>query len=72
MLAHDGLDSFSCFVRVVEGNVADKVVQDMGFDDTVEAMPADEPEISIDRSCCAASESPRLRLVVRERGICML
>jgi hypothetical protein len=34
--AHDGLDGLGGFVGVVEGDGADVVVEDVGFDDTVE------------------------------------
>ena len=72
VLAHDRLDGFGRFVGVVEGNVADEMVQHMGFDDTVEHVAANEAEIAVDGCGSAACKAPRLGLVVGQRRVGVL
>ena len=66
MTAHDGLDSLGGFVGVVEGNGADVVVQDVGFDDAVEQGAADESELAVNGGCGSASKTPRLGSVMSD------
>jgi len=70
--AHDRLDGLGGLVGVVEGNGADVVVQDMGLDDAVEEVAADETELAIDGGSAATDIIPRLVGVVRQRGIGVL
>lgn len=72
MAAHDGLDGVAGFVGVVERDRADVVVQDVGLDDAVEDVAADEAKVPVNRGRCAARKVPYFRLVVREAGICVL
>lgn len=72
MAAHDRLDGFGGFVSMVEWNGRDVVVQDVGFDDSVEQRAADEPELAVDGGCSSASETPRLGSVMSDRGIGVL
>ena len=53
------------FAGVIEGDRGDEVVADVGADDVVEEMCIDESEITIDGSSGAASERPRLIVVMR-------
>jgi hypothetical protein len=72
MLAHNGLDRFSRFVGVVEGDGRNVVVQDVRLDDAVEELAADEPEFAVDGGGCAAGVGPCRRGVVREGGVGVL
>ena len=72
MLTHDRLDGIASLVGVVEGNGANIVVQDMGFDDTMEELTSDESELSIDGGCGATSVGPGSRGIMRKRGIGVL
>lgn len=72
VVAHDALDGIAGLVGVVEGDVADIVVQHVGLDDTVEDVAADEAEVAVDGSGSAAGEVPHFRLVVRESGVGVL
>ncbi len=58
VFAHDGLDGLGGLVGAVEGNGRDKVVEDVGFDDPVEQVAADEAEFPVDRRGRATSKSP--------------
>lgn len=58
VLAHDGLDGLGGLVRVVEGDAADIVVEDMGLDDAVEKVTADEAHLTINGSSSATDEVP--------------
>jgi hypothetical protein len=55
VLAHDLLDGLSCLVGIVKWNSGDKVVSDMGLDDTVEEMATDKTEFAVD--CCSGTAS---------------
>ena len=72
VLAHDGLDGLGGLVGVVEGDGGDVVVQDVGLDDAVEYLAADEAEFAVDGGSGAASEVPGLAAVVREGGVGVL
>ena len=66
MLAHDGFDCFGGFVGIVEGNSANVVVKNVGFDDTVEQVTTDEAKFTIDRCSSTSSEGPSFRRIVWE------
>ena len=72
MATHDRLDGFSRFLGVVEWNGGYVVVQDVGFDYSVEQRAADESELAVDGGCGSAGKGPRLGSVMRDRGIGML
>jgi len=72
VVAHDLLDGLAGFIGVVEGDGADIVVEDMGLDDSVENVTADETEVTVDGGSGATGKVPHLRLVVGERGIRVL
>lgn len=54
MTAHDWLDGLRGLVGMVEWDSADVVVEDMGLDDAVEELTADETEFTVD-SCGGAT-----------------
>lgn len=72
VLSHNRLNSFRSLVSVVEGDGGDVVVKDVGLDDAVEDVAADEAEFAVDGGGCAADVSPRLAGVVREGGVGVL
>jgi len=72
VLAHDGLDSLSGLVGMVEGDGRDVVVKDVGLDDTVEKVTANEAKLAVDGGSGSASEGPGVGVVVRERGVGVL
>lgn len=72
VLAHDGLDGLGGLVGVVEGDGGDVVVEDVGLDDTVEDLAADEAELAVNGSGGATGEVPVLAGVVREGGVGVL
>lgn len=72
MLAHDGLDGLGSLVSVVEGDAADVVVQNVGLDDAVEEVSADESHLTINGGSGAADKVPFLVSVVGESRIGVL
>jgi hypothetical protein len=70
--AHDRLDRLGSFVCVVEWDGADVVVEDVGLDDTVQELAADETEFTVDGCGCTAGVVPAGRGVVREAGVSVL
>lgn len=72
VLAHDRLDGLGGLVGVVEGDGADVVVQDVGLDDTVEEVAADEAKLTVDGRGGATDEVPLIGSVVREGGVGVL
>lgn len=72
VVAHDGLDGLAGLIGVVEGDVADIVVQNVGLDDAVEDVTADEAEVTVDGGGSAAGKVPHLGLVVGEGGVGVL
>jgi hypothetical protein len=70
--AHDALDGLASLIGVVEGDVADIVVQNVGLDDTVEDVATDETEVTIDGGGGSTGEVPDLGLVVGEGGVSVL
>jgi len=72
VLAHDGLDGLGGLVGVVEGNGGDVVVEDVGLDDAVEDLAADETELAVNGSGGATSKVPGLAGVVGEGRVGVL
>ncbi len=72
MLTHDRFDGFGRLVGVVKRDRGHVVMQDMGFDNPMQELAADEAEFPVDGSCCAAGEIPSLGLIVRQRRVGML
>lgn len=70
--AHDGLDSLGGFIGVVEGDGADIVVKNVGFDDAVQKLAAYETELSIDGCGGATNIVPASSGVVGERRVGVL
>lgn len=72
VVAHDVLDGLAGLVGVVEGDVADIVVQNVGLDDAVEDVAADKAEVTVDGGGGSADEVPNLGLVVGEGRVGVL
>lgn len=72
VVAHDGLDGLAGLVGVVEGDVADIVVQDVGLDDAVEDVTTDKAKVTVDSGSGATGKVPHLGLVVGEGGVSVL
>jgi hypothetical protein len=70
--AHNLLERLGGLIGIVEGDRGDVVVQNVGLDDTVEELAADEAELAIDGGGSATDVVPRLRGVVGERWVGML
>lgn len=70
--AHDRLDSLGGLVGVVEGDGAHVVMKNMGLDDAVEEVAADEAKLAIDGGGAATDVVPLLSSVVRERRVGVL
>lgn len=66
MLSHDWLDGFGGLIGVVEWDGADVVVEDVGLDDAVEEMTADESKFTIDGCGGSTDVVPALTRVVRK------
>lgn len=72
VVAHDALDGVGGLVGVVEGNVADVVVQDVSFDDAVEDVATDETKVTVNSGSSTTGKVPNLRLVVGESRVGVL
>ena len=72
VLAHDGFDSLGGLVAVPEGQFGKVVVDDVGFDDAVHKVAADEAEFAVDCGGGAAGEGPGCWVVVGEGGVGVL
>ena len=72
VLAHDRLDSLGGLVSVIEGDGRDVVVENVGLDDAVKEIAADETELAVDSGSGSASEGPGVGVVVRKRGVGVL
>lgn len=58
VLAHDGFDSLSSFIGIVEGDGRDVVMQHVCFDDAMEKLAADESELAVNGGGSSACEVP--------------
>ena len=65
VLAHYGLDGFAGFVGIIKRDRGDVVVQDMGFDYTMEERAPYESKFAINGRGGSSSEGPGLVAVVR-------
>jgi hypothetical protein len=72
VFAHDGLDGLGGLVSVVKGDGADVVVENMGLDDAVEQVTANEAHLTIDGRGGTANKIPFLSRIVREGRIGVL
>jgi hypothetical protein len=72
VLAHNRLDGLGGFVRIIEGNGADIVVQNVGLDDSMKQLPTNEAELAVDGCGGAASKIPGVGVVVGKCWVCVL
>lgn len=72
MTSHDGLDSLCRLIRVVKGDRADIVVQNVSLDNTVEKPAADEAELAVDCRSGTFDEGPLVARVVGQRWVGVL
>lgn len=72
MLAHDWLDGLCGLISMVERDGANIVVQDVGLDDAVEQLAADEAEFAVNGRCGATSVGPCRGSVVGKRRVGVL
>ncbi len=72
MTAHDRLDGFGCLVCVVEGDGANVVVKDVGFNNTVEESATDKTELAIDCRSGSTNIVPAFGRVMGKSGISVL
>lgn len=70
--AHDGLDGLGGLVGVVEGDGADVVMQDVGLDDAVQQVAADETKLAVDGRGGALDKGPLLAGVVGQGRVGVL
>lgn len=70
--AHDLLDGLASLISVIEGDCADIVVENVGLDDAVEDVTANEAEVTVDGGASTTDEVPDIRVVVGESGISVL
>jgi hypothetical protein len=72
VLAHDRLDGFGGLIGVVEWNGADVVVENVGFNDTMEESAANESEFTVNGCGGATDVVPTSCSVVRKSWISVL
>ena len=72
VLAHNRLNSLGSLISVIKGNGADIMVQDVGLDNTVEEVAADESKLAVDGGGGAAHEVPLVGGIVGKRRIGVL
>ena len=72
MAAHDGLDGLAGLVGIIEGDRADVMVKNVGFDDAVEELAPNEAKFTVDSGCCAASVCPGCGSVMRQSWVRVL
>ena len=70
--AHNRLDSLRRLISVVERDCRDVVVEDVGLDDAVEDLAADEAELAVNGCGGTTGEVPGLAGVVGEGGVGVL
>ncbi len=58
MATHNLLDGLARLIGIVEGDGADVVVEDMGFDDSVQQLTSDETELPVNCRSSSASVRP--------------
>lgn len=72
VLAHDGADGIGGLVGVVKGDGGHVVVQDVGLDDAVQQLAADEAHLAVDGGGSASDKVPLLAGVVGEGRVGVL
>ena len=72
VLAHNGLDSFSGFIGMIERNRGYVVMEDMGLDYTVEKRSTYKSKFTVYCRCGSSSESPGFIVVMRDGWIGVL
>ena len=72
MLAHDGLDGVAGLAGIVKRNRRNVVVQDVGLDDVVENVLANEAKLAVNGCGGTTGEVPGVRLVVGKGGVGVL
>jgi hypothetical protein len=72
VVAHHTLDSVGGLIGVIEGNVADIVVQNVGLNDAVENVAANEAKVTVNSGSGTTGKVPHFRLVVGKSGISVL
>jgi hypothetical protein len=72
VVAHDWLDGLGSLISVVEWDGGDVVVEDVGLDDAMEEVAADEAEFTIDSRGSATDVVPGLASVMWERWVGVL
>jgi hypothetical protein len=72
MFAHDWLDGLGGLIGMVEWDRADVVMQDVGLDNAVEQLTANEAEFPVDGCCGATGVGPGGGGVVRKRWVGVL
>ncbi len=72
MSAHDGFDGFRRFVCVIKWDGGYVVVENMGLNDAVQKLAANETEFAIDGCSSATSIGPGVGLVVGKRRVSVL
>lgn len=69
---HDWLDGLGSFIGVVEGDGADIVVENVGFNDAVEESAANEAELAVNCGGGSTNIGPASSGVVGKRRVGML
>lgn len=72
VVAHDTLDGIGGLISVVEGNVADVVVQDVSLNDAVEDVTADKAKVTVNGGGGTAGKVPHFRLIVGKSRVGVL
>ena len=72
MTTQDRFDCLGRFIGMVEWNGRDKVMENVGFNDPMEKMAANETKFTVNRCGGATGECPSTGFVMRQRRIGML
>lgn len=64
VFAHDLLDGLGSLIGIIERDRGNVVVSNMGLDNTVKQMTADESKFTINGCCGATNVVPAFRVVV--------
>lgn len=72
MLTHNLLDGLGGLISIVEGDRGNEVMGNVGLNDAVEQVAADESKFTINGCRSTTNVVPAFRVVVGKRGISML
>ena len=72
MLAHDRLNGLGGLVGMIEGDSGHIVVKDVGLNNAVHEMTADEAKFAVNGRGGTAGKGPCVGLVMRERRVGVL